>query len=111
MLYSGIDLHKRTIAIHTLDAAGTLVRKADLPTQREVITAYFRGSQVPIRRSSSAPACGIGSGTCSCHRELTCGSATRSISRRSAYAHVKTDAVDAATLAQLLRLQLIPRRT
>ena len=24
MLYSGIDLHKRTIAIHTVDAAGTL---------------------------------------------------------------------------------------
>ena len=41
MLYSGIDLHKRTIAIHTVDAAGTLVRKADLPTNRAAITAYF----------------------------------------------------------------------
>lgn len=27
MLYSGIDLHKRTLAIHTLDAAGALIRK------------------------------------------------------------------------------------
>ena len=41
MLYSGIDLHKRTLAIHTVDATGTLVRKADLPTQRDAITAYF----------------------------------------------------------------------
>ena len=39
---------------------------------------------------------------------LTCGSATRSISRRSPDTQVKTDAVDAATLAQLLRVQRIP---
>ena len=31
MLYSGIDLPKRTLAIHTVEAAGTLVRTADLP--------------------------------------------------------------------------------
>ena len=41
MLFSGIDLHKRTVAIHTLDEAGAIVRHADLPTQRDVITAYF----------------------------------------------------------------------
>ena len=41
MLYSGIDLHKRTLAIHTIDAAGALARKADLPTNYAAITAYF----------------------------------------------------------------------
>ena len=49
MLYSGIDLYKRTIAIHTVDADGAMVRKADLPTDRAAIklgstftrTAYF----------------------------------------------------------------------
>ena len=41
MLYSGIDLHKRTLAIHTVDATGTLVRKADLPTHRAAVSAYF----------------------------------------------------------------------
>lgn len=41
MLYSGIDLHKRTIVIHTLDTAGTVVRKAKLPTQRSLISTYF----------------------------------------------------------------------
>ena len=41
MLYSGIDLHKRTLAIHTIDAAGTVVRKADLPTNRAAVSAYF----------------------------------------------------------------------
>lgn len=41
MLYSGIDLHKRTIAIHTVVGAGALIRRADLPTRRDILTAYF----------------------------------------------------------------------
>lgn len=41
MLYSGIDLHQRTLANHPLDAAGTVVRKGYLPTNRAAITAYF----------------------------------------------------------------------
>ncbi len=41
MMYSGIDLHKRTLAIHTLDDAGQVVRKANMPTHRDAITAYF----------------------------------------------------------------------
>ncbi len=41
MMYSGIDLHKRTLAIYTLDDAGQVVRKANMPTHREAITAYF----------------------------------------------------------------------
>jgi hypothetical protein len=49
MLYSGIDLHKRTLAIHTVDAEGTLVRKADLPTHRDRITAYFAALPGPHR--------------------------------------------------------------
>ena len=41
MLYSGIDLHRRTMASHTIDAAGTVGRKADLPTNRAAVSAYF----------------------------------------------------------------------
>ncbi len=40
MLYSGLDLHKRTIAFHTVDAEGVLVRRATLPTDRAAITAF-----------------------------------------------------------------------
>ena len=35
MLFSGIDMHKRSVAIHTLDAAGTVVRAANLPAKRQ----------------------------------------------------------------------------
>mgnify|MGYP002260648861 CR=1 FL=1 len=49
MLYAGIALHKRTLAIHTVDAHGALVRKADLPTQRDRTTAYFAALPGPHR--------------------------------------------------------------
>ena len=41
MLFSGIDLHKRTVAIHTLDAHGAVVRAANPPTHRSALTAHF----------------------------------------------------------------------
>jgi len=41
MLFSGIDLHKRSVAIHTLDAAGTVVRTAKLPAHRRALATYF----------------------------------------------------------------------
>ncbi len=47
MLYFCIDLHKRTLAIHTIDAAGTVVRKANLPTNRAAVTAYFATLEGP----------------------------------------------------------------
>lgn len=103
MLYSGIDLHKRTLAIHTLDAAGTLVGKAELPTHRDRITAFFAALPGPHQavvectgRDLLVPQ-GI---------DLRLGHAK--YLKAISYAKVKTDAVDAATLAQLLRVQLIP---
>jgi transposase len=108
MLYSGIDLHKRTLAIHTLDGAGTLVRKADLPTQRDVVTAYF--ATLPGPHQAVVECTGmwywlrdllVPQGI-----DLRLGHAK--YLKAISYAKVKTDAVDAATLAQLLRVQLIP---
>ena len=108
MLYSGIDLHKRTLAIHTLDARGGLVRRADLPTDRAAVTAYFAGLPGPHQavvectgmwywlRDLLVPQ-GI---------DLRLGHAK--YLKAISYAKVKTDAVDAATLAQLLRVQLVP---
>ena len=49
MLFSGIDLHKRSVAIHTLDADGAVVRTANLPTQRRALTAYFGALPGPHR--------------------------------------------------------------
>lgn len=108
MLFSGIDLHKRSIAIHTLDADGAVVRAANLPAQRNALTAYFGTLPGPHRavvectgmwywvRDLLVPQ-GI---------DLRLGHAK--YLKAISYAKVKTDAVDAATLAQLLRVDLIP---
>ena len=108
MLFSGIDLHKRSIAIHTLDAEGTVVRAAKLPAERRALTTYFGTLPGPHRavvectgmwywvRDLLVPQ-GI---------DLRLGHAK--YLKAISYAKVKTDAVDAATLAQLLRVDLIP---
>ena len=41
MLFSGIDLHKRSLVIHTLDADGTTAREAELKSDRAAVMAYF----------------------------------------------------------------------
>jgi hypothetical protein len=40
-LFSGIDLHKRSVAFHTVDAAGSVVRRANLPAHRRALRACF----------------------------------------------------------------------
>lgn len=49
MLFSGIDLHKRSVAIHTLDAAGTVVKRANLPARPRALSAYFKTLPGPHR--------------------------------------------------------------
>ncbi len=111
MLHSGIDLHKRTVVISTVDADGRPVRDVQLPTRREAITRYFQGlegdpsAQRAVVESTSnwywlrdlLAAEGI-------DLRLAHSKHVKAIS----YAKVKTDAVDAATLAQLLRSDLVP---
>ncbi len=108
MRYSGIDLHQRTLAIHTIDAAGPVVRKADLPTHRAAITADVATLDGPPQA------------VCECTsmwywvRDLV---VPQGIDLRLAHAKyltaisdakVKTEAGDAATMAQLLRVPRIP---
>ena len=82
MRYSGIDLHKRTLAIHTLDGPHQAVCECTS------LWYWVRDLLVPQ---------GI-------DLRLARAKYLKAISD----AKVKTDAVDAATMAQLLRGQLIP---
>ena len=107
-LYSGIDLHKRSLVIHTVDAEGRVAREAELATHREAVAAYFATLPGPHRavveciqswywlRDLLAPR-GV---------DLRLGHAK--YLKAISYAKVKTDRVDARTLAQLLRVGLIP---
>lgn len=111
MLHSGIDLHKRTVVVATVDADGRAVRDAQLPATRAAVSRYFAalpggaGDQRAVVESTS---------TWYWLRDLLAGAGvdlrlghSKHIKAIS-YAKVKTDAVDAATLAQLLRSDLVP---
>ncbi len=108
MLYSGIDLHKRTMAMHTVDANGTLVRKADLPTNRAAISAYFKTLDGPHQAVCECTGMWYWVRDLLVPQGIALRLAQAKYLKAISYAKVKTDAVDAATMAQLLRVQRIP---
>jgi hypothetical protein len=111
MLHSGIDLHKRDLTVTTVDAAGQPVKTARLRTTRAAITQYFAalGADAAEQRAVVES-----TATWYWPADLLRGQGAALTLGHSKYikairdAKVQTDAVDAATLAQLLRSDLIP---
>ena len=79
MLFSGIDLHKRSLVIHTLDADGTTTREAELKSDRGAVLAYFGTLAGRTARSSSACRAGTGCAISSRRPALTSASPTPSL--------------------------------
>lgn len=108
MFYSGIDQHKRTSVITTLTATGEPVAQVTLPNQRLLLRQYF--TQFPGPHQAVVEA----TGRWYWLRDLLVPAgvdlrlAHAKLLKAIAYAKVKTDAVDSRTLAQLLRVGLIP---
>lgn len=108
MFFSGIDQHKASSVITTLTADGQRVAQATVPNERLVLRQYF--AQFPGPHKAVVESTGrwywlrdllVPAGV---ELELAHAKLLKAI----AYAKVKTDAVDADTLAQLLRVGLIP---
>jgi transposase len=108
MLHTGIDLHKRDLLVTTVDSAGQPVKTARLTTTRPAVTAYFAalGSEQRAVVESTATWYWLADLLRAQGIALTLGHSK--YIKAISYAKVKTDAVDAATLAQLLRADLIP---
>jgi len=109
MFYTGIDLHRRSIVVCTLNEQGTTVAHRHMSAEAEVVTMYFR--QWPAEEQCAvieATACWYWLcdllGSLGIRAVLAHAKYLKAIS----YAKVKTDAVDAHTLAQLLRLGYVP---
>lgn len=108
MLHSGIDLHKNDLVIGTLDSAGVLVDQRRLRTQRPAVAAYFRALPGPHRAVVESTASWYWLADLLREEGVDLTLAHSKLVKAIAYAKVKTDAVDAHTLAQLLRVDLIP---
>jgi len=108
MLYSGVDLHRRLIVICTVNESGSIVARKSMKTQPELITAYF---QQWTDQHRAVVECTTGwYWFCDLLRSIGISVvlAHAKYLKAISYAKVKTDAVDAETLAQLLRMGYIP---
>jgi len=108
MYYTGIDLHPATCTLCTLDHAGTQVKGETFPTDPAQIAAYFEA--IPGEHHAVVE-CTTGwywlSDLCQdLGVDLVLAHAKHL--KAIAYAKVKTDAVDATTMAHVLRLGFIP---
>jgi transposase len=109
MLHSGIDLHKRDLVIATADPAGVIVHRGKVPATRPAVLTYFRALG-PDQRAvveSTATWYWLADLLRAEGVALTLGHSK--YIKAISYAKVKTDAVDAVTLAQLLRSDLVPK--
>ena len=108
MLYTGIDLHTRLIVMCTVNDSGTIVGRTSIKTDPDALVAYFRRWSDPHRAVVECTSNWYW--LCDILRSLsvTVVLAHAKYLKAIAYAKVKTDAVDAHTLAQLLRMGFVP---
>lgn len=108
MLYSGVDLHRRLVVICTVDESGIVRARKSMKTRPELITDYFR--QWPDEHRAAVECTTGWYWFCDLLRSLGVSVilAHAKYLKAISYAKVKTDAVDALTLAQLLRMGYIP---
>ena len=108
MLYTGIDLHRRVIALCTVNENGTVIARTRIKTDPQSILTYFHQWSEPHK---AVVECTTG-WYWFCDLLHSAGIeiilAHAKYLKAISYAKVKTDAVDAHTLAQLLRMGFIP---
>jgi len=109
MLYSGIDLHKRSVVIATVDERGQVVQEESVAASRTAVARYFRCLPEPTVATVEATSSWYWLRDLLEHENVPLTLAHAKFVKAIAYAKVKTDAVDALTLAQLHRADLIPR--
>ena len=108
MLYTGIDLHRRLIVVCTLNEQGAIIARSRMKTEANAVMAYFRQWGDPHRAVVECTSNWYW--LCDLLRShgIEVVLAHAKYLKAIAYAKVKTDAVDAHTLAQLLRMGFIP---
>ena len=106
--YSGIDLHKLTSHITTVRADGSLVKEANLKNHASLITAYFAGLPGSHQAVVESTPNWYWLIDLLHNQGIDIRLAHAKYVKAISYAKVKTDKVDAHTLAQLLRMDMIP---
>jgi len=108
MYYSGIDLHKDNSYITTIDKGGKIVKQERLVNDREIIVDYFKSLGKKHKAVVETTSSWYWLGDVLQENAIDIKLAHAKHLKAISYAKVKTDKVDSTTLAQLLRMNLIP---
>ncbi len=106
--FTGIDQHKRTSFLTTLDSDGDIVRSVKLKNNPDSIRAYFRTLPGEHHATVETTTGWYWMNDLLEREGVDLSLAHAKFVKAISYAKVKTDKVDAHTLAQLLRVGLIP---
>ena len=108
MLYSGIDLHRDNSMITTINDSGIIVNQQKLPNDEFAILNYFFSMGKQHRAVVEATANWYWLSDLLGDHGIELILAHAKHLKAISYAKVKTDKVDSQTLANLLRIDMIP---
>lgn len=108
MIHVAIDLHARNMVNVALNSNGEVIREAKLPATRKSLSDFFQGFDEPVQAVVECTSFWYWvADWCQAH-DIALTLAHAKMTKAISYAKVKTDKVDARTLAELLRVGLIP---
>lgn len=107
MYYTGVDLHRRTSYLTTVDQRGKVVARANLPNDQKAILAYFAQLPGPTRVVIEATAGWYWLHDLLVEKGIHVIISNPVKTKAIASARIKNDKLDSHMLAQLLRAELI----
>ena len=108
MYYTGIDLHKLTSYLTTVDSSGAVVKQANLKNVAHNFIQYFKSIPGEHKTTVESTMTWYWLNDLLTSINIPMVLAHAKYVKAIAYAKVKTDKVDSHTLAQLLRMDYIP---
>jgi len=108
MYYTGIDLHKFTSFLTTVDSSGTIVKQDNLKNVAHNFVQYFNSIPGEHQTTVESTMTWYWLNDLLTSMNISLVLAHAKYVKAIAYAKVKTDKVDSHTLAQLLRMNFIP---
>lgn len=109
MIHVGIDLHTRNMTLAAVNDNGQLLTVEKLKSNSLELTCFFNKLERPVQATVESTSCWYWIDDWCRKHEIPLELAHAKMLKAIAYAKVKTDAVDAHTMAELLRVGLIPK--
>lgn len=108
MIHLGIDLHTRNMVNAALNDNGELLRRENLPANKRALLDFLGSFDEPVQAVVESTSNWYWLADWCKQHNIPLTLAHAKMTKAISYAKVKTDKVDAKTLADLLRVGLIP---